>query len=176
MTNLLWPPAENRPHTQSSPTRVADRPPESILDKFAADIPGPKHETDAERAARIAMRRAEILSYHPRNATEAMLATQCIILGMLVAENRRNAASSPRTSSSFNKHLRNISLLIRQSAGLRRILVQRQSRPLAEIDAAVFAALGLSQPVIPRPKDRVMGEEAFSAVIVALHPAPKMLQ
>jgi hypothetical protein len=176
MTILFWPPTESRRPAQLTQKVVADRSPESILDKFAADIPGPKHETEAERADRIAMRRAQILSYHPRNAAEAMLATQCIIFGMLIAEARRNAATVPRTPSSTNKFLRDSRLLMRQSTAMQRTLVERQSRPLAEIDNAVFAALGLSQPVIPEPEDRALAEEAFSAVIVALHPAPKMLQ
>jgi hypothetical protein len=122
------------------------------------------------------MRRAEILSYHPRDTVEAMLATQCILFGMVITNAERAATNFLPTSSAGKKILRDARCLSRQIVAIRRRLAERQSRPLPEIDNAVSKALGLSQPPTPEPNDRALAEEAYSAVIVALHPAPKMLQ
>jgi hypothetical protein len=44
------------------------------------------------------------------------------------------------------------------------------------MDPATFVSLGLEQFLIPDPEDPNEVEEAFSAIIVPLHPAPKLLQ
>jgi hypothetical protein len=44
------------------------------------------------------------------------------------------------------------------------------------MDPAMFVSLGLERFLVPDPDDPDNVEEAFSAIIVPLHPAPKTLQ
>jgi hypothetical protein len=176
MTVPLWSPPESRRPRDLTAKPVVDRLPEAVLDKLAEDIPGPKHETVAGRADRIAMRRTEILSYRPRDTAEAMLATQCIILGMLMAYALGDTAIFPPTSSIGKKTDRDIRFLYRNIKGLPRCMLERRTHLMAETNRVTLEACRLSQPPIPEPNDRALAEEAFSAVIVPVHPAPKMLQ
>jgi hypothetical protein len=176
MTVPLWSPPESRRPRDRIAKPVVERLPEAVLDKLAADIPSPKHETAAERADRLAMRRTEILSYRPRNAAEAMLATQCIILGMLMAYALGDTAIFPPTSSIGKKTDRDIRSLYRNFKGLPLCMLERRIHLMAETNRVTLEACRLSQPPIPEPDDRILAEEAFSAVIVPVHPAPRMLQ
>src|SRR5471030_413446 len=84
MSIVPWPPRKPR-RTKKVPEPVVDPLPEAILRSFVADIPGPKNETEAARAARYATQLAEVLSYKPRDSADAMMATHCVLL-RLVAE------------------------------------------------------------------------------------------
>ena len=59
---------------------------------------------------------------------------------------------------------------------MKRTLARRQTQTLGKIDPAMAISLGLEQFLIPDPDDPDQVEEAVSAIIVPLHPAPKMLQ
>jgi hypothetical protein len=122
------------------------------------------------------MRRADILSYRPRDPAEAMLATQCIISGILTAYALGDTAAFLHASSTGMKNLQHIRSLYRHIRVLPRAMVERHSHQMAEMNKVVLEAYWQSQPPIREPNDRAPAEEAFSAVIVAVHPAPKMLQ
>jgi hypothetical protein len=156
---------------------IANRLPQSVLHQLVADLPGPKHETDAARTARFETQLAEVLSYNPRNAAEAMLATHCILL-RLVADDARADASRPETTfAEAKQHQRSGRQFDKLLANMRRMLADFKSRPLGTPDPALFAALGLKPlPVPGLARNLDDAEEAFSAVIVPLHQAPRTLQ
>ena len=70
---------------------IVDPLPKSVLHQLVANLPGPKHETDAARAARFEAQLAEVLSFNPRNSAEAMLATHCIMLRLVGEDAHRDA-------------------------------------------------------------------------------------
>jgi hypothetical protein len=97
-------------------------------------------------------------------------------LNMLVMNANRDAAVQPPGSAARRKIIRDAMNLMKQISAIYEHLVARQSRPLGEIDRTMFEALGLGRFLIPEPNELPLDEEAFSAIIVPLHPAPKMLQ
>lgn len=168
MTILSWPPDSKPPSANPLP--------DAVLERFAADIPGPRYETEAERAARIAANKAAILSYGPRNSAEAMMATHVILMKMLAGDTKREADRKPRKSAEGTQLLRLIRQFEKQSTGMLNYLEAMQSRPVPKVDAAILQALGLPPSYIPGAGDPAQPEQAVSTVIVPLHPAPKMLQ
>lgn len=176
MTILSWPPNGRRGRVKPRRKVIVDPLPLSTLEAFAADIPGPRDETADEKAARIAANKAEILSYNPRDAAEAMLASHTILMRALAGDTRRDAARQPQGSSKGNQFLKLVKQFDKQAEEMLRHLEHQQSRPLAKIDPAIFRALGFTPEVVPDPDDPAQPEEAVSAIIVPLHPAPKMLQ
>jgi hypothetical protein len=152
--------------------------PLSVLHRFVVDLPGPKDETDAARAARFAAQLAELLSYHPRNALEAMLATHCILFRLVANDARRDANRCAAVPAMAKRHERDAKQFDKIIANKRRMLADFQSRPSdTPVAVAMSAALARQQFLVPVPASVPDDtEEAFSAVIVPLHPAPKTLQ
>jgi hypothetical protein len=177
MTIIPWP---GKRHRVKAPRQfTAIRLPEAVLDSFAADIPGPKSETPAEHAINHAAHRKEILSYRPRDAAEAMLATQCILLGLVTADAKRDAAAQNPRSASKRKVQLVAKQLSDQTMAMHRLLVDRQAQPLGTMNEAILAALGFAEPPAPYPipgAAQPHPAKIEDAVIVPLHPAPKMLQ
>jgi len=171
MTNPSWPP---RPPTRKL---IVDTLPQSVLQQLVADIPGPKDETEAARAARFEAQLAEVLSHNPRDAAEAMLATHCILL-RLVADDARGHANRARAfPAEAKQHQRSARQFDKLLANMQRTLTDFQARPLSPPDPAICAALGLKASPMPDPARTIDdAEEAFSAVIVPLHAAPRTLQ
>lgn len=160
---------------------IVDPLPRSVLHSFVADIPGPKDETEAARAARFDEQLAEVLSFNPRDSAEAMLATQCVLLRLLAKDTHRDATRPGLTPGVVRKILRDAKEFEKLIVDMRKTLVQRQAQPLGRMDPALCVSLGLGEFLIPDPNDPGSDdpggeEEAFSAVIVPLHAAPKMLQ
>ncbi|HEX3991556.1 MAG TPA: hypothetical protein VHX39_10340 [Acetobacteraceae bacterium] len=156
---------------------VVDPLPNSVLHKLVADLPGPRNETEAARAARFEAQLAEVLSYNPRNPAEAMLATHCIMLRLVADDARRDASHARGHPEMARQHQRSAKQCDQRVAANRRMLADFQSRPLRSLDPATFAALGLTDFLIPDPTQSTDdAEEAFSAIIVPLHPAPNTLQ
>ena len=156
---------------------IVDPLPKSVLHQLVADLPGPKDETDAARTARFEAQLAEVLSYNPRNAAEAMLATHCILLRLVAEDAHADANRLETASAKAKQHQRSSKQFDKLLANMRRTLADFQSRPLGTPDPAIFAALGLTAFLIPDPARSLDDtEEAFSAVIVPLHPAPTTLQ
>ena len=176
MTVLPWPPdANHRP--QKSPRKlIVDPLPQAILHSFVADLPGPKDETETARAARFEAQLAEVLSYSPRDSAEAMMATHCIVLRLLAEDSRHDAARPGVTPGMQKKFLQQAKEFDQLIAEMKANLTARQAQPLGKMDPAPGLSLGLGEFLIPDPDDPEQAEEAFSAVIVPLHPAPKMLQ
>src|SRR5579864_4079644 len=176
MTVIRWP-IERRPRP-TTPARnlVVDPLPEKILHTMVADIPGPRNETEAERAARFDAQLAEVLSHKPRDAFEVMLVTQAIMMRLVAEDAHRDAVRQGRGSDMAKKFLRQAKQLDKQTAETVRLLEEFQSRARPKLDPAIFAAAGLGEFLIPDPDDPAQPEEAVSGVIVPLHPAPKMLQ
>jgi hypothetical protein len=161
------------------PTRrlVVDPLPKTVLHKMVADLPGPRDETEAARAVRFQVQLAEVLRYNPRNPVEVMLATHCIMLRLVGDDARRDANHARARPELARQHQRSAKQCDQRVAANRRMLADFQSRPLRSLDPATFAALGLNEFLIPDPTQRTDdAEEAFSAIIVPLHPAPKTLQ
>jgi hypothetical protein len=167
---LSWPPDSKGSRPRSTRKLIVNPLPESVLDVLAADLPGPPLETPDEKAARIAANKAEILSCHPRNAAEAMVAAHTILMKMLVQDFRNRDSSK---GNNFPKQLRQFN---KQADAMIRKLLHQQSVPLRDRDMALFHALGVVPEMMLDPNDPAQPEEAVSAIIVPLHPAPKMLQ
>jgi hypothetical protein len=174
MTILPWP--ANRPSRRPRSTRdlIVDPLPLSVLHSIVSNLPGPKSETEPRRAVRFEAQLAEVLSYKPRNSADAMLATHCIMLGLMAEDMHRDAARPDLDPAQAKKFLRSAKQFEKLRADMKKTLERRQTRPLGKMDPAMFIALGLEQFLVPDPE--AMPEEAFSAVIVPLHPAPKTLQ
>jgi hypothetical protein len=165
----------NRRH---QPTRklIVDPLPQSVLHQMVADLPGPEDETDAARTARFAAQLAEVLSFDPRNSAEAMLATQCVMLRLLAEHDHRDARdSNPTQAKKLRRSAKNFEKLV---ADMMQALARFQVLPPGTPDPAIFVAAGLAEFIIPEPAQDPEDddEEAFSAVIVPLHPAPETLQ
>ena len=166
MTIHRWPAKPTGRSTKSIREQILDPLPVAVLHSLVAGLPGPKDETAAERAVRFDAQLAEVLSHNPRDSVEAMIATQTVVLRLLSASARDRLAGDPAR----------VKQMERMFTGLMRAMRQRQSRPLGAIDPTVAASLGLGEFLISDPHDPNQIEEAASARILALHPAPKMLQ
>jgi hypothetical protein len=167
--------------TRSGPDLVGnflvDPLPKSVLHQLVADLPGPKDETETARAARFEAQLAEVLSYRPRNAAEAMLATHCILFRLVADDARADASRTCSIPAEAHQHLRSARQFDRLIAKSQRTLADFQARPSGIPDPVMSAALGLSPVLAPDPGRSIDdAEEAFSAIIVPLHPAPKTLQ
>ena len=172
--------------------RNVDRLPQSVLHHLVADIPGPKGETEAARVARFEAQLAEVLSYRPRNGAEAMLATQCMLMRLVGDHARVDAERTCLIPATSKRHLRSARQFDKALANTQRILTRIQSRHLDTSAPATVASaalvtsagqvtsggLGCQEQDTSSVRARITEEpeEAFSAVIVPLHPAPKMLQ
>jgi hypothetical protein len=160
--------------------------PQSVLHHLVANIPGPTGETEAARAARFEAQLAEVLNYRPRNAAEAMLATQCILMRLVGDHARADAERSCMIPATSKQHLRSATQFDKALTNTQRTLAHFQSRCLGTPDPATVAPAALVTSADPvsqsqntssvRARITDESEEAFSGVIVPLHPAPKMLQ
>lgn len=166
--------APDTPRSTHEPT--VDPLPTSVLHQLVADLPGPRDETDAGRAARFEAQLAEMLSYRPRNVAEAMLATHCILLRLVAEDALRDASRAASVPAMAKRHQRSAKQFYKLLANMQRMLTDFQSRPLGPVDPAVFAASGHEEVPVSGRSPVADAEEAFSAIIVPLHPAPKMLQ
>jgi len=176
VTILSWPPDRNRRHPKATQKLVGDPLPESILHSLVSDLPGPNGETEPERLARFKLQLAQVLAYNPRNAAEAMLATHCILMRMMAEESQRDGVRHSHSPAMVKKFLQSAKQFERLVDEMERTIGRRQTRELTTFDRAVFEGLGIGQLLPPEPEDPDQPEEAFSAIIVPLHPAPKMLQ
>jgi len=187
MTIVPWP--------VDAKKRAPESPIDGILRILLADIPGPPNETPEERAARMDRLFQEAKAMDPRDGTEAMLAAQCLILGLMIDDCQKDAERAdlaPRYRRAASQHVRNFETLLRDS---RRLLKQCQRRPQTlrtvapapvrpaaplpappPVPAPAAAAAPRPVPVRKRKDDIHLIEEARSGVIVPLHPAPKTLQ
>jgi hypothetical protein len=173
VTILPWP-------TAGKPRRarklIVDPLPRPVLHSFVSGLPGPKDESEAERAVRFEAQLAEVLSYKPRNSAEAMMATHCIMLRLLAEDTHRDAARPSLSPAAEKKNLRIAKQFDKLVGDWQKVLQRRQAEPPGEMDAALCQSLGLGEFLIPDPADTFQDERAVSAIIVPLHPAPKMLQ
>jgi hypothetical protein len=180
MTVLTWPQAATRRPAKSLRKMIIDPLPKSVLHHFVNEIPGPKDETETERAARFEVQLAEVLSFHPRDAAEAMMATKCVLLRLVAEDCHRDAVRPGVAAAVAKKFLRNAKQFDQLIKEARQTLERYQSQPPVKIDPAFGVALGLALGVepflVPDPDDPDQAEEPVSAIIVPLHPAPKMLQ
>ncbi len=201
MTIVPWPSGDQRRRPEQDQELIVDPLPKAILHGLVADLPGPKGETEAERAIRFEAQLAEVLRYNPRNSAEAMLATQCILLRLMLADSRHDAGRpdlTPGLAKKLLQHAKEFRKLIGQ---MEQALASRQAQPAGGMDVRLALALGLGEYVIPDPAATLpaasvaaakvpaakvpaakvpaidgLADYAVSAVIVPLHPAPKMLQ
>jgi len=155
---------------------IVDPLPKEVLDHLVGRLPSWKDETAAERAARIADHTAEVMSYKPRNSADAMMAVQCIALRHLAEACERDAARHDISEALVLKNLKFAKQFHKQRADMEKMLGRRQAQPAVKQDPAVYQALGLQRYLIPDPEDTAQAEQAASAIIVPMHPAPKMLQ
>lgn len=176
MTILPWPAAHTPRRPRATRKLIVDPLPRSVLHSLVADLPGPKDETDADRAARFEAQLAEVLSYNPRDSADAMIATHCVMLRLLAEDGHRDAVRPNRDPAMAKQLLRGAKQMDKLLANMKQTLARRQAQTLGKMDPAMFVSLGLEQFLIPDPDDPDQPEEAFSAIIVPLHPAPKMLQ
>jgi len=174
MTVLPWPAGRQTP--RSTRKMIVDPLPRSILHSLVSDIPGPRDETGEERAARFDRQMAEVMHYRPRNSAEAMMATHCIMMRLLAEDSRRDAARPDLSPRLAKQNQRLAKQFDKQIAELEQLLARQQARPLGKMDPALFVSMGMGQFLIPDPDDPAQIDQAASAVIVPLHPAPKMLQ
>jgi hypothetical protein len=172
MTVIPWPRGKSRRPVKL----VVDPLPQAVLHSLVRDIPGPKNETEAHRTARFEVQLIEVLDYKPRNAAEAMLAVNCIMLRPFAKGTNRDAARPGRPPMTAARVLRTDKQFTQLLGKLEKMLTRRQTGPQPEMDPAIYKSLGLSGFLVPDPADTEHDEEAVSAIIVPLHPAPKMLQ
>ena len=176
MTVLPWP-AGHKSHRAKAPRKmIVDPLPQSVLHSLVRDLPGPKGETEEQRALRFDAQLAEVMTYKPRDSAEAMLATHCIVLRLMAEDCYRDAARTGVSSAMVKRFNRDGKQFERLLAKTRATLLRRQAQPLGRMDPAMALSLGLGQFLIPDPDDPDQIEDAFSATIVPLHPAPKMLK
>jgi hypothetical protein len=176
MTVLPWPAAPVPGRRKSARKLIVDPLPRSVLHSFVADLPGPKDETESERAVRFEAQLAEVLGYNPRDSSDAMIATHCVLLRLLAEDSHRDARRPGLDPAQVKQLLRGAKQLDKLLAEMKRTLARRQAQTPGKMDPAMFVALGLEQFLVPVPDDPDEPEEAFSAIIVPLHPAPKLLQ
>ena len=105
-----------------------------------------------------------------------MIAAHCLMLRLLAEDRHRDADQCPPPTRQSEK---TPSITAKQFdqllANMEQTLARRQAEPPPKLDPAMYASFGLEQFLIPDPDDAIE-EEAFSAIIVPLHPAPKLLQ
>ncbi len=176
MTILPWPADSNQRRPKTDRELIVDPLPQKILHSMVSDLPGPSGETETQRAARFQTQLAEVLSYKPRNSAEAMLATHCVMLRLLAGDSRCATARSNPGAAIAKKLLRDSKRMHKLLDDMEKTLTHRQSESLGRMDVALAASLGLGEFLILNPDDPDRPEEAFSATIIPLHPAPKMLQ
>jgi hypothetical protein len=176
MTILPWPTGHTPRRPRSTRKLIVDPLPQSVLHSLVADLPGPKDETETERSARFEAQLAEVLGYAPRDSADAMLATQCVLLRLLAEDGHRDASRPVLAPAMAKKLRRGAKQMDRLLAEMKQTLALRQAQTRSKMDPAMFVSLGLEQFLIPDPDDPDQVEEAVSAIIVPLHPAPKMLQ
>jgi hypothetical protein len=161
---------------REGPESMVEPPPDWMLRDLVASIPGPPNESEAGRAARFAAQMAEIRAMNPRDSVDAMLAVQCVMMRLLADDSRRDA-ERPRIDPIAKKKFLNAARKLDEvHAELKRALTSRQARagwapPVAPplYPAGVWRAPWARDATDPP-------DEAESAVIVPLHPSPKMLQ
>lgn len=176
MTILPWPADKPRRRPKAPRKMIIDPLPTSVLHHLVADLPGPKGETEAERAARFEAQLAEVKTFNPRDSAEAMLATHCVLMDALTKHTIRDATNprlTPGVAKQCDRDAKEFQKLMQET---KHALARRQAAPLGRMDAALCALLGLSRFLIPDPDEPATSEPAFSAIIVPLHSAPKMLQ
>jgi hypothetical protein len=176
MTVLPWPADQKSRPTRTPRKLIVDPLPRTVLHSLVRDLPGPRGETEQQRALRFETQLAEVMTYQPRDSAEAMLATHCIMLRLMAEDCYRDAASNVASPAIAKRCQRDGKQFDKLLADMRATLKRRQALPLAKMDPAMAVSLGLSDFLIPDPDDPDQTEEAFSATIVPLHPAPKMLQ
>jgi hypothetical protein len=176
VTIIPWPTNRKVQRKRSIRKLIVDPLPEPVLHSLVADLPGPANETDAERAARFDVQLAEVLSHKPQDSAQAMMAAHAVMMRVVTEQARSEAAAQGQSAASRNKVLREVKQLDKLNAAMLRSLQERQKQPPAKMDPAMFVALGLEEFLIPDPDDPAQPDQAVSAVIVVLHPAPKMLQ
>lgn len=176
MTILPFP-AGRTPRRALKPRRqIVDPLPQAILRSLVSDIPGPPGETDAERAARFEAQLAEVLALNPRDMVEAMLATQSVLMRLVRDATRRDAAQPDQPPGMARVHEDQAKEFDDLIAETMRTIATRQADPLGRMDVALCRAMGLGEFLIPDPDVMDETADAVSAVIVPLHPAPRMLQ
>jgi hypothetical protein len=175
MTIIPWPPTGKRRRPKSTRKLIVDPLPPAVLGSLVADLPGPRDETDAERANRYDAQLAEVVGYQPRDTAEAMLATHCVMLRLLAEDAHRDAARLDLTPEVAKKLSRSADEFDELLVEMKKILGGKQNRPLRRADSDLFRSLGLSEFLVPDPDDAVEAEQALGAIIIPLHPAPKML-
>ena len=173
MTVIPWPTGGKSRQTREL---VVDPLPQAVLHSLVSDIPGPKNEPEADRLVRFKLQLAEVLGYRPRNVVEAMSAVHCIILRLLAEDANRDAARpgrSPTTAAKIRRDQKQFTQLLDK---WEKRLTRRQTGAQPEMDPATYKSFAPGEFVVPDPADTDHDEEAVSAIIVPLHPAPKMLQ
>lgn len=165
------------------PRRSIDPPPpEDIVHAMVDGIPGPAGETPEERNTRFQAQRTEVLSHGPRNAMEVMLATHCVILRLLAEDAWRTAARPDTEPNRARLCLDQARELDQQRAETKRLLtrgllrIPHTPRPPPILDSVLCPVPGARPRQSPGPDAYDNVEEAVSAIIVPLHPAPKTLQ
>lgn len=176
MTLLPWPAGRVRHRSAKPRELIVDPLPKTVLHTLVSDIPGPPGETGAARATRFEAQLAEVLAFNPRDSVEAMLAVQCVVLRLVAEDAHRDAARPNLTPALARKIPRGARELTKLAAEMQAMLRERQTHPAAKMDPALFRSLGLEAFLVPGPDAFDDTAEAVSAIIVPLHPAPKMLQ
>ncbi len=174
MTTSRRPAGDASCRPRRHPKLVVDPAPGSVLHSIVSNLPGPKNETEAQRAARFKLQLAQVLSFDPRDSADAMLAAHCVLLRLVAEDTHRDAARPGLAPATAKKFLRNARAFDRLTEEAKQMLAKRQSRPPGKMDVGMVRAPGFEEVLVPDPDDAA--EEAFSAIIVPLHPAPKMLQ
>jgi hypothetical protein len=146
-----------------------------VLNYFADTIPGPRDETPFERQARIAKNRKELRSYSPRDAMEAMFASQCIVLRMVFVDCARDyySCTDPAEREELKKQATDLAETCREAHDL---LPEWSKRRTIDAIPLEFVGVGLETHPSPAAGTAAQPEPADIRVIAFQHPAPKMLQ
>ncbi len=166
----LPPGPKSRRTRRVSDTADDDRLPEAALRDIVANIPGPKAETQAERAVRFDAELAEAIAYNPRDQVEAFVFVQNIIMRGYADAARREAAMTGTISAHTKLVLESEKLMQSSLKVLKKHYLPHRSPP------ALIQEAELLHRLIRHDDDPALTEQAVSAIIVPLHPAPKMLQ
>ena len=146
-----------------------------VLNYFADTIPGPRDETPFERQARIAKNRKELRSYSPRDAMEAMFASQCIVLRMVFVDCARDyySCTDPAEREELKKQATDLAETCREAHDL---LPEWSKRRTIDAIPLEFVGVGLETHPSPAAGEPAQPKPADMRVIAFQHPAPKMLQ
>jgi len=155
---------------------IDDSLPKTVLHSLVRDLPGPKGESEEQRALRFADQLAEVMTYNPRDSVEAMIAIQCVTLRLMAEDCYRDAGRVGVSSTVAKQCSRDGKQFEALLANMRATLHRREKQPVGRIDPTMAHSMGLGQFLIPDPDDPDQIGEAFSGTIVPLHSAPKMLQ